>query len=301
MNAPGNPSQRNADETRACPATSHGPARSHVTDSTADRGRGAPIGACVISQQLQDRRGRTVSLREIGADWRAVADVAPHPAQRAFVFPLAARYMLLAVMEGEWHSLGIYADTDVVGHVMWAFDVDDGAHWIGGLIIHGGEQRVGVGAAAMRTLTAWLHAQPNSQSVRLSYHPADTAAHELYASLGFVPTGGWTATRWWSNIADTTSRTQSADHRRSRRALQPRSRPHERPDRAPRIPERERRKADSFDTVIMGRGTYQVGSTRDSRVPTRTSISSWCPALWARAAIERSRSSTRTPWVTCDP
>ncbi|CAN5889779.1 hypothetical protein BH23ACT10_BH23ACT10_34510 [soil metagenome] len=78
-----------------------------------------------------DHLGRRVSLREVDDNWPCVADVAPRDDQRTFVFPHAARYLLLSFLEGEWRSLGIYADDDVVGPVMWAVDDDGGSHWIG--------------------------------------------------------------------------------------------------------------------------------------------------------------------------
>lgn len=158
------------------------------SDDADDRPADGDRGTSVISRQLRDQRGRVVSLREIGDDWRAVADVAPRDGQRAFVFGLAARYVLLSIMEGEWRSLGIYADDEVAGHVMWAVD-DDGAHWIGGLIIHGPEQGFGLGRAATRTLVSWLRSLPDCRVIRLSYHPDNTPADALYSSLGFVPTG----------------------------------------------------------------------------------------------------------------
>lgn len=142
----------------------------------------------MFSQQLRDHRGRIVSLREIGDDWRAVADVAPRDEQRAFVFALAGRYLLLSIKESVWRSLGIYADEEVVGHVMWAVD-DDGSHWISGLIVASSEQGFGVGRTAMRTLITWLQTLPACRVIRLSYHPDNTAADALYQSLGFVPTG----------------------------------------------------------------------------------------------------------------
>lgn len=144
----------------------------------------------MIDTGESDRLGRRVVLRQIDvdSDWRSVADVAPRDDQRAFVFPLAARYVLLSILEGEWRSLGIYADDDVVGHVMWAVD-DDGSHWIGGLMVDAAEQGHGVGAAATRTLVAWLRARPHRPAVRLSYHPDNMAAAALYAALGFAPTG----------------------------------------------------------------------------------------------------------------
>jgi diamine N-acetyltransferase len=142
----------------------------------------------MIDAGRSDRRGRRVTLREIGDDWRAVADVAPHDDQRDFVFPLAARYLLLSLLGDDWRSLGIYADEVAVGHVMWAVD-DDGSHWIGGLVIDAAQQGIGLGNAATATLTAWLLAKPACPVVRLSYHPDNIAAARLYAGLGFAPTG----------------------------------------------------------------------------------------------------------------
>jgi diamine N-acetyltransferase len=142
----------------------------------------------VISSGLRDRLGRTVTLRPIGDDWRAVADVAPTDEQRLFVHPLAARYMLTSERGGPWTSLGAYADEEVVGHVMWAID-DDGSHWIGGLLIDATEQGRGLGRAVTQTLVDWFQQQDGHWASRLSYHPENPVAAGLYASLGFVPTG----------------------------------------------------------------------------------------------------------------
>lgn len=46
-----------------------------------------------------------------------------------------------------------------------------------------------MGRAAVRTLAAWLGGPDGGRPVRLSYHPDNTAAARLYASLGFAPTG----------------------------------------------------------------------------------------------------------------
>jgi diamine N-acetyltransferase len=142
----------------------------------------------MIDAGHRDRHGRRISLHTIGDDWRAVADVVPRDDQRDFVFPSAARYVLLSVLEGEWRSLGIRAGDAVVGHVMWAVD-DDGSRWIGGLVIDRSHQGAGIGRAATEALVAWLFDQPDCAVVRLSYAPGNTAAAALYASLGFTPTG----------------------------------------------------------------------------------------------------------------
>lgn len=142
----------------------------------------------MIDHGWTDGCGRRVSLRDIGEDWRAVADIAPRDDQRDFVFALAGRYLLLSMIEGEWRSLGIYADETAVGHVMWAID-DDGSHWIGGLMVDAAQQGVGIGRAATRTLVAWLLSRRECDVVRLSYNMDNTAAAALYRHLGFRPTG----------------------------------------------------------------------------------------------------------------
>ncbi len=141
-----------------------------------------------ITAGLEDASGRAVTLRPVGEDWRAVADVRPTDAQREFVFPMAARYLLMTEKGGPWTSLGIHADDQVVGHVMWGLD-DDGSHWIGGLVIDQTQQGRGLGRATTRTLMAWLAQQPGHWTTRLTHHPTNAAAARLYADLGFTPTG----------------------------------------------------------------------------------------------------------------
>jgi len=142
----------------------------------------------VIEHGFRDRRGRLISLRVIGDDWRQVADVAPRDDQRRFVYALAGRYLLLSERGELWTSLAVYADDVVVGHVMWAVD-DDGSHWIGGVIVDAPEQGAGVGRALTRTLLGWFATRPGPPTVRLSYHPDNHSAGRLYRALGFTPNG----------------------------------------------------------------------------------------------------------------
>lgn len=142
----------------------------------------------MIDAGLRDRHGRAVTLADVGDDWHAVADVVPRDDQREFVFPMAARYLLLSLRESAWHSLAVRADDEVVGHVMWGVD-DDGSRWVGGVIIDASQQGAGLGRASTQTLIEWLEEQPGCNGVRLSLHPDNVAAARLYDSMGFVPTG----------------------------------------------------------------------------------------------------------------
>lgn len=137
-----------------------------------------------------DRTGRRITLRAVDDDnWRAVADVAPEDDQRRYVAALAARYLLLSMRGNAWKSLAVCADEAVAGHVMWGRDDHDGSYWIGGMLVDAAEQGNGVGRAAIRTITAWLAEQEGCQVVRLSYHPENTPARQLYESEGFLPNG----------------------------------------------------------------------------------------------------------------
>lgn len=142
----------------------------------------------MITLGLSDRAGRRVVLHEVNDEnWRAVADIAPLDGQRRYVPALAARYLLLSSREGVWHSLAVCADDRVVGHIMWGRD-EDGSYWLGGMVIDGAEQGRGLGRAAVRTLMDWLARRADCRELRLSYHPDNTVAARLYASVGFQPT-----------------------------------------------------------------------------------------------------------------
>ncbi|WP_223188823.1 GNAT family N-acetyltransferase [Streptomyces sp. TRM68416] len=56
------------------------------------------------------------------------------------------------------------------------------------MVIDGTEQGKGVGRAAVRTLMEWLARREDCRELRLSYHPDNTVAARLYASVGFQPT-----------------------------------------------------------------------------------------------------------------
>ncbi|WP_433291548.1 GNAT family N-acetyltransferase [Actinoplanes sp. CA-030573] len=132
--------------------------------------------------------GPAVRLAEIDDDnWRAVADVAPRDDQRRFVAALGARYLLLSMRDGVWHSLAVMTGDTVAGHVMWARDGD--VHWIGGMLIDAPAQGAGLGRATVEAIVDHLRTEQRAGEIRLSCHPDNTAAMALYRSMGLTPTG----------------------------------------------------------------------------------------------------------------
>jgi diamine N-acetyltransferase len=127
-------------------------------------------------------------LADVTADnWRDIADLAPRDDQRDFVPALAARYLLLGMLEDTWHNLGAFEDGTAVAHVMHAVDPDDGSRWIGGLVVDAAHQGRGVGRRVVELLLDRLRTEPGP--VRMSYHPDNEASRALFAGLGFVETG----------------------------------------------------------------------------------------------------------------
>ena len=121
-------------------------------------------------------------------NWRLVAELDVHDEQRAFVAPVTYYLALCAYDEGPWQPLAVYQGAIAVGFVMEAVDPSDGSYWIGGVVIDSASQGRGVGRTTMETMIARARAGSHP-SVGLSYHPDNTVARHLYASLGFVETG----------------------------------------------------------------------------------------------------------------
>lgn len=130
-----------------------------------------------------------VRLVDVDADnWRAVVAVEVTPAQAAFVMPVA-NYLCLCHYGGVWHPCAIVADEVVAGHVMWGYDADEGATWLGGFVIDESRQREGIGRAAVHAFIDEFTSDDGSVHVALSYEPSNEIARALYLDIGFEETG----------------------------------------------------------------------------------------------------------------
>ena len=121
------------------------------------------------------------------ANWRECAALTVRPEQTPFVAAVTY-YLSLCAYDSTWHPLAIRRDGTVVGFCMWGVD-DDGSRWIGGLIIDAAAQRSGIARSAVLRLIERFEAEPDGPGAALSYSLDNTAARDLYASLGFRETG----------------------------------------------------------------------------------------------------------------
>jgi diamine N-acetyltransferase len=133
--------------------------------------------------------GDTVVLEEVSADnWRRCTGLEVEESQKAFVAPVAYYLTLCAYGDSPWRPLAVRAAEEIVGFVMWGVDPADESYWIGGLVIDRRHQRRGYGRAVVEELLDRA-ASAGHVEAALSYDPRNTAARQLYASLGFTETG----------------------------------------------------------------------------------------------------------------
>jgi diamine N-acetyltransferase len=85
---------------------------------------------------------------------------------------------------------GIYFEDRVVGFLMYnsvAEELD--GHWIYRIMVDKKFQGKGIGKAAMEQIIAEMKKLPDVKKMVVGYHPDNTGAHQLYASLGFIDHG----------------------------------------------------------------------------------------------------------------
>src|SRR5215217_6206163 len=83
----------------------------------------------------------------------------------------------------------IFAGDQLVGFALYGRDLDTGKYWIVRLMIDAAHQSKGFGKAATRILIDNMKGLPGCTEINLSFVTGNTAAEELYRSVGFEPTG----------------------------------------------------------------------------------------------------------------
>ncbi|MEV0646660.1 GNAT family N-acetyltransferase [Phytomonospora sp. NPDC050363] len=132
-----------------------------------------------------------ITLVPVDADnWRAVGALKVAEGQRDWVAEPLYYLSLCHYSPTGWRPLAMLdAEGTVVGFLMWAVDPEDGAAWLGGIIVDAGRQRRGHGRAAVEAAVDLIATEHGVTSFALSYEPENTVARALYAKLGFTETG----------------------------------------------------------------------------------------------------------------
>lgn len=128
-----------------------------------------------------------MSVRLVPIDqknWRAFVKLEVAPEQVHYV---AANVYSIAQSKVEpyWETVGILAGEDPVGFAMYGRVPEDGRYWICRLMVDRAHQGKGYGRAAMELILGDLGSRPDCSHVWISFVPDNTAAKDLYASLGF--------------------------------------------------------------------------------------------------------------------
>jgi len=131
----------------------------------------------------------TVTLRPLTRDnlW-AVVELKLYPGQEQFV---AANIDSIAnaYVEPTFVPFPVYADEELVGFAMYGQHPNTAAWWVIRLMIDREHQGKGYGRAAMEAVIAMMAGQVGCVEIVTSFNPANTAAANLYTSLGFQLTG----------------------------------------------------------------------------------------------------------------
>jgi diamine N-acetyltransferase len=140
----------------------------------------------------------TITLVEVNtANWRDTLELSVHPEQQRFVaeyFPIAAIALAKAYIRPYdmiWIPYAIYADDDLVGFIELACKPDsENQYWIYHFFIDQSQQGKGYGKQALNAFIRLVRENyALCREFRLSVHPDNIAAVQLYAGRGFQPTG----------------------------------------------------------------------------------------------------------------
>ena len=135
-----------------------------------------------------------ITLRELTRDtWEECIDLEVADHQRNFVSS-----NLVSLAEAQFYPgtvcRAVYSDEVMVGFVMYGPDAEyapeeQGAYAFVRLMIDWKHQRKGYGRAAIAAVIEAIRNIPDSSVLYTSYVPENTQAGQLYAAMGFQPTG----------------------------------------------------------------------------------------------------------------
>ncbi|MFC2108359.1 GNAT family N-acetyltransferase [Candidatus Bipolaricaulota bacterium] len=131
----------------------------------------------------------TITLREITMEnFYECIKLTVNEDQKNFV---ASNTFSLAEAQADGVSIprAIYAGDQMVGFIMYDFELKEDRGYISRLMVDSRFQGNGYGRAAMDQIIDRLKDIPSCREIQTSYAPENIAAAKLYESLGFEQTG----------------------------------------------------------------------------------------------------------------
>lgn len=87
-------------------------------------------------------------------------------------------------------AFAIYSEDKVAGFLMFNSVKEElGGYWVYRIMVDRASQGKGIGKEAARLMIGEMIKLPDADKIVVGYHPDNKAAHQLYASLGFVDEG----------------------------------------------------------------------------------------------------------------
>ena len=129
------------------------------------------------------------------SNWPAAWQLAVHPDQQRFlsertpVVALLLTKTYVGAMGFEWMPHLFEVQGEIVGAAAWA--AQEEVYWLMHFFIDARYQRNGYGREALARLIEQAQQSPHCHTLHLTVHPENVVAQQLYASMGFHPTGEW--------------------------------------------------------------------------------------------------------------
>lgn len=84
----------------------------------------------------------------------------------------------------------IYAEDKIVGFLMYNSVLEElDGYWVYRIMVDKEFQGKGIGKIATKLMISEIAKLPNAKRIVVGYHPENSGAHNLYASLGFIDNG----------------------------------------------------------------------------------------------------------------
>ena len=144
-----------------------------------------------LPTNLSAGQQQSIHLEPVTRDnFMAVVRLEVAPEQREYVATNAFSLAESKVFP-ELQPFAIYAGEQLVGFLMYGLAEESGRWWIVRLMIAADQQGKGYGRKALVQAIADLRRDHQPGEIYISFEPENHIAEQLYASLGFEPTGEW--------------------------------------------------------------------------------------------------------------